>query len=186
MPTAAEKHTYADILAWDETGRYELLDGNAYMMAPPSRMHQGVLGGLFSQLYDFLKGKPCKVYPAPFGVRLFPREDNSDTTFFEPDISVICDSSKLDDQGCKGAPDLVVEILSPSTASYDLVYKLNKYLQAGVREYWAVAPEEKTVQVYIRDPGGIYKLGIYEYASVDTVPVTILPGCVIDLKAVFT
>jgi hypothetical protein len=97
------------------------------MMAPPARIHQKVSGALFNKLYNFLEGKPCEAYYAPFGVRLFPKADNSDDTFFEPDIVVVCDASKLDERGCNGAPDLVVEILSPSTMKNDLLYKLNKY-----------------------------------------------------------
>ncbi|MDR2630796.1 MAG: Uma2 family endonuclease [Spirochaetaceae bacterium] len=174
-------YTYTDILTWDE--RYELLDGEARMMAPPNRAHQELLGELFAQLHGFLRGKPGKVYPAPFGVRLFPRKDNQDDTFLEPDITVVCDLSKLDDQGCKGAPDLVVEILSPSTAKHDLLYKLNKYLQAGVREYWIADPDEKILHVYTLVEGS-YRLSKYDAG--DKVTVTVLPGCLIDLRAVFT
>jgi Uma2 family endonuclease len=176
------RYTYADVLTWDEGERYELLDGEALMMATPSRIHQKILGELFAQFHNFLKGKPCEVYPAPFGVRLFPQKDNSDDTFFEPDITVVCDPSKLDDRGCNGPPDLVVEILSPSTAKYDLIEKLNKYRLAGVRECWFVDPEEKIVQAHIME-GGEHKFAVYE--SGDTAPVRILPGCQIDLKAVF-
>jgi Uma2 family endonuclease len=177
-----QHYTYADILTWDEGERYELLDGEAFMMSAPNRAHQEVLGELFAQLHDFLKGKPCKVYPAPFGVRLFPREDKGDDTYFEPDITVVCDPSKLDDQGCRGAPDLVVEISSPSTAKYDVFYKLNKYLQAGVREYWIADPEDKILNTFILT-AGTYRLS--SYTAGDTVPVTVLPGCRIDLKTVF-
>jgi Uma2 family endonuclease len=186
MALAQEKpetrYTYADVLTWDEGDRYELLDGEAFMMASPGRIHQKILGELFVQLHNFLKGKPCEVYPAPFGVRLFPREDNSDDTFFEPDITVVCDPSKLDDRGCNGAPDMVVEILSPSTAKFDLVDKMKKYRLAGVRECWFVDPEEKIVQVHLMT-GRDHTLAFYERA--DTAPVTILPGCLIDLAAVF-
>ncbi|MDR0878887.1 MAG: Uma2 family endonuclease [Treponema sp.] len=177
-----ERYTYADILSWDESERYELLDGEAYMMSSPNRKHQEMLGEIFAQFHFFLKDKPCKVYPAPFGVRLFPKEDNSDDTYFEPDISVICDSSKLDDKGCYGAPDLVIEILSPSTAKYDLLYKLNKYMDAKVREYWVVDPENKKLQVYtLEQDRHIFSL----YDADDTAPVMVLPGCSIDLKPVF-
>ncbi|MDR1899478.1 MAG: Uma2 family endonuclease [Treponema sp.] len=175
------RYTYADLLTWDE--RYELLDGEAFMMAPPSRAHQKVLGELFAQFHAFLKGKPCEVYPAPFGVRLFPQEDNGDDTYFEPDISVICDPAKLDDRGCRGAPDLVIEVLSPSNAKYDLLYKLNKYRQGGVREYWVIDPEDKLLNVYIFGQE-TYTVSTHEEG--ETVPVHILPGCLIDLKAVFS
>jgi Uma2 family endonuclease len=186
MPLVREKenlhYTYADVLAWDEGERYELFDGEAVLMAPPNRIHQGILMELAAQLHAFSRGTACKVYPAPFGVRLFPREDNSDDTFFEPDITVVRDPAKLDDQGCRGAPDLVVEILSPSTTKHDFLYKFNKYREAGVREYWIVNPDEKILQVCLLD-GDAYR--VFGYDSGDTVPVTVLPGCQIDLKAVF-
>jgi Uma2 family endonuclease len=178
-----KRYTYADILTWDENERYELLDGEAYMMSSPNRMHQKILGVLFNELYNFLKGKPCEVYPAPFGVRLFPKKDNSDDTYFEPAISVICDHSKLDDKGCNGAPDLVIEILSPSTSKYDLLYKLNKYMLAKVREYWVVDPENKELQVYTLEQDR-HIFSVYDADAV--VPVAVLPGFSIDLKTVFT
>ena len=119
MPLPQEKrYSYADLLDWDEQERMELIYGEIRMMSPPSRVHQEITGELFAQLHAYLKGKTCKVYPAPFGVRLF--EKNGDhpydvDTLVEPDISVICDPGKLDDAGCKGAPDLILEVLSPST-----------------------------------------------------------------------
>jgi Uma2 family endonuclease len=184
MPLVHEKeaHTYADVLAWDEGERYELFDGEAFLMAPPNRIHQEILMELSAQLYAFCRGTTCRVYPAPFGVRLFPREDNSDNTFFEPDITVVCDPGKLDDQGCKGAPDMVVEILSSSTARHDFLYKFNAYRQAGVREYWIVNPDEKILQVCILD-GDAYR--VFGYGADATVPVTVLPDCRINLAAVF-
>jgi Uma2 family endonuclease len=177
-----EHYTYADILQWEEGGRYELFDGEALMLAAPSRVHQEVLGALFNRLYNFLEGKTCKVYPAPFGVRLFPREDDSDDVFFEPDITVICDPAKLDDRGCKGAPDLVVEILSPSSLKNDLLYKLNKYLEAGVREYWIVDPGEKTLSVNILEQG---RYTLKEYAADAEVEAAALPGFRLELKSIF-
>jgi Uma2 family endonuclease len=108
-------------------------------------------------------------------VRLFPLDDQSDDTLVEPDIVVVCDSSKLDDRGCNGAPDLVVEILSPATAQRDRVVKFRKYLEAGVREYWIVNPDEKTVQVHILDNGHYI---IKTYDETDAVPVTVLPDCI--------
>ncbi|MDR1211598.1 MAG: Uma2 family endonuclease, partial [Spirochaetaceae bacterium] len=132
MPLAKEKpyYTYADFLEWDEGERYEIIDGEAYMMATPSRMHQKVSMALSTTLYTYLEGKPCEVYAAPFSVRLFPAEDNSDDTVVEPDITVVCDTSKLDDRGCNGAPDFIVEIASPSNSRYDRIVKFNKYREA--------------------------------------------------------
>jgi Uma2 family endonuclease len=177
-----EYFTYADYLSWDGPERYELIDGEAYMMAPPSRMHQEISGELFGAIWEFLKGKSCKVYAAPFGVRLNPMEDQSDDTVVEPDIVVVCDPSKLDDRGCNGAPDLVIEILSPSSSRYDRIIKFQKYLEAGVREYWIAEPEEKSLSVYVLK-NGEYVASTYE--DTDTVPVAVLPGCRIDLNAVF-
>ena len=147
-----ERYTYADYLEWDEKERVELIDGAPLMMAPPSRKHQEISGEIYRQLANFLRGKGCRVYAAPFGVRLFERaEDGPEDvdTVVEPDITVVCDRDKLDDQGCKGAPDLIVEILSPSTQRRDRLTKLNLYQRAGVREYWIVNPEDRTVQVML-------------------------------------
>jgi Uma2 family endonuclease len=191
MSLAQEKiyYTYADFLEWDESVRYEVMDGEALMLAAPDRVHQNISMALSNQLYDFLKGKTCKVYAAPFAVRLNPAADLSDDTVFEPDIVVVCDPSKLDKRGCNGPPDLVIEILSPSTARYDRIVKLRRYQQAGVREYWIVDPETNSVQVFLFEPKLPGKAGGYTgatYDETDTAPVTVLPGCEIDLKAVFT
>jgi Uma2 family endonuclease len=187
MSTAAELledqyYTYADVLEWDEGERCELLDGELVMLAAPSRVHQEILMEISAQLHAFLKGKPCKVYPAPFGVRLFPKEDNSDDVFFEPDITVVCDPAKLDDRGCNGAPDLVVEILSPSTIKNDLFYKLNKYLAAGVREYWIVDPEEKTLSANVLEQGRYIPI---EYGADAEAESVVLSPFKLKLKSVF-
>jgi Uma2 family endonuclease len=175
-------YTYADFLEWDERERCELVDGEIFMLAAPSMEHQRVLMELAYQLRDFLKGKPCKVFPAPFAVRLKPLADNSDDTVLEPDIVVVCDSSKLDKRGCNGAPDLVMEISSQSTARYDKVEKFRRYHAAGVREYWIVDPDSKTAQVCVLE-NGRYILSSYDDRG--PAPVTVLPGCVIDLGEVF-
>jgi Uma2 family endonuclease len=184
MASALEKesYTYADFLEWDESTLAELLDGEIVMMAPPLRRHQGILTALLNQIGNFLKGKKCKVYPAPFGVRLFPKKDRSDNTVFLPDIVVVCDPEKLDDKGCNGAPDLVIEILSPSTAKYDRITKFRKYQTAGVKEYWIVDPDLKNVQVCILE-NGRYVLTMYD--ETEKAPVCVLQGCEIDLPAVF-
>ncbi|MDR1428871.1 MAG: Uma2 family endonuclease [Spirochaetaceae bacterium] len=174
------RYTYRDYLVWKTDERYEIIDGEAYMMAAPSRMHQEISMALSAMLYTYLEGKPCRVYAAPFSVRLFPAEDNSDDTVVEPDITVVCDASRLDDRGCKGAPDFIIEISSPSTARHDHIVKFNKYREAGVREYWIVNPEEKVVSAY-RLKNGEYTAVNYD----DTAPVQVLPGCAIDLKSVF-
>jgi Uma2 family endonuclease len=184
MPLAKEQpyYTYADYLEWDEDERYEIIDGEAYMMATPSRIHQEISGNFYYALRSFLEDKPCKVYTAPFSVRLFPTKDNSDDTVVEPDITVVCDPSKLDDRGCNGAPDFIIEILSPSTARYDRIVKFNKYREAGVKEYWIIDPEEKAVFAHILK-NGQYTAAVYD--DTGTAPVTVLPGCEIELKTVF-
>jgi Uma2 family endonuclease len=178
-----EKHyTYRDYLDTDEEYRAEIIDGVMYAMSPPSRYHQGISRNLLIKIAAFLEGKPCSVYAAPFGVRLFPKSDLSDDTYFEPDITVICDPSKLDDRGCNGAPDMIIEIMSPSNRQNDMLVKFRKYLQAGVRDYWIVDTEEKTVHVCILD-NSQYRVSVYD--ETQTVPVTVLPGCSIELKPMF-
>ena len=182
-----KRYTLADVMAWDESERIELIYGAPFMMAPPVRRHQEALTALMGQLYDYLKGKTCKVYAAPFAVRLFERDGDYPKdvdTMVEPDISVVCDTSKLDDIGCKGAPDLVMEILSPTTQRHDRVTKFNLYQQAGVREYWIVDPTGKSVQVFVLDDDH-YVAKDFGTAK-DTVKVNVLEDCAIDLSQVFT
>lgn len=182
-----ERYTFADVLTWGENERIELIDGEAFMMAPPSTVHQAVSIAIASQLYAYLEGKQCQVFTAPFGVRLFEKEGDRPEdvdTVVEPDISVICDPSKIDERGCKGAPDLVIEILSPSTRRYDRVVKLGLYRQAGVREYWIVNPADKSVSVMLRDENG-FLLPYDDYGREDPAKVNVLEGCEIDLRKVF-
>ncbi|MDR0587211.1 MAG: Uma2 family endonuclease [Treponema sp.] len=193
-----KKYTYADVLEWDESVRAEIINGELFMMAPPLTQHQLILSELFFIIKRFLQGKPCKVIPAPFGVRLFPRDDLSDDTMVEPDITVICDPDKIDDRGCNGAPDMVIEILSPSNKRHDQLRKFNLYLDAGVKEYWVVDPEQESIQVHVlredRYTTAVYALprkdeelppalAKVEVASV--APVSVLPGLKIDLRDVF-
>jgi len=175
-------YTYSDYVKWDDGIRYELIDGVAYMMSPaPSWIHQEISGNLFGQLWQFLRGKPCKVYSAPFDVRLNAAQE--DDTVVQPDIVVICDKSKLNDAGCAGAPDMLIEILSKSSARFDKHVKLQKYLKYGVREYWIIDPDSRTVQVYtLKDDNYI----VSTYDETDEVNVTVLDGCVINLGEVFT
>lgn len=181
-----KSYSLADALSWPEDRRMELIDGQPVMMAPPSREHQRISGALFAQIHNFLQGKPCQVYAAPFAVRPFETEDDAAeevNTMVEPDISVICDRKKLDDIGCKGAPDLVVEILSDSTRRHDRIVKYNLYQRAGIREYWIVDPDRHTVQVYVLEEGKYNAADAYTSSA--SVPVSVLPGCVIDLQRVF-
>lgn len=139
-------HTIDDIYALPDGKRAELIDGQIYDMAPPSMMHQRISFALARKIADFIdsnNGK-CEVFPAPFAVFL----NNDDSTYVEPDISVICNKDKIDARGCNGAPDWIIEIVSPSSARMDYFVKLFKYRMAGVREYWIINPMKKTVQTY--------------------------------------
>lgn len=186
LPKEVESYTLADALNWDEQGRIELIYGAPVMMAPPSRAHQGAVSELNRQLGNYLQDKRCEVYPAPFAVRLFEqsgdRPEDVDT-LVEPDISVICDPSKLDDMGCKGAPDLIIEILSPSTQRHDRMVKFQLYQQAGVREYWIVDCANQGVQVFTLEEGR-YIPSDFGTAK-DQLRVNVLEDCVIDLSRVF-
>lgn len=187
LPAEKARYTFADVLTWEEQERIEIINGEAFMMAPPSRAHQEILTELTRQLANFLEGKRCKVYPAPFGVRLFEKDGEAPEdvdTMVEPDLSVICDGDKLDNRGCKGAPDLVIEILSPSTQRHDRLVKLGLYQRASVREYWIVNPEDKTIQVMLQDTGNILQLHEV-YSRGDVARVNVLEGCFIDLGKVF-
>lgn len=188
LPEEKARYTFADCLTWEEDERIEIINGEAFMMAPPSRIHQEISVALTSQLYNFLEGKRCKVYPAPFGVRLFEQDGDAPEdvdTMVQPDISVVCDSDKLDKHGCKGAPDLVIEILSPSTQRHDQLVKLGLYQRAGVREYWIVDPENKTVRVMLLDDSGVLQLHeVYDRYSV--AKVNVLNGCFLELGKVFS
>lgn len=139
-------YTEKDYYNLPENVRAELIDGQFYYMSAPSRIHQEILGFLFKKIGNYIDQKKgdCKVYPAPFAVKIF--ED--DKTIVEPDISVICDPNKLTDRGCTGAPDWIIEIVSPSNSSNDYIRKLNLYADAGVREYWIVDPVSKKNFVY--------------------------------------
>lgn len=187
LPKENKTYTYGDYITWPEDKRIELIDGQAYMMAPPSRIHQKVLGGIFYQFFNYLQNKSCEVYTAPFGVRLPSSNEENDKdikTVVEPDIVVICDKSKLDDEGCKGAPDLIVEIVSPSTARKDKLEKFNLYEKFGVKEYWLVEPESKIVSVFTLQDNKRY--GRPEiYTDEDKIKVSIFNDLIIDLKAVF-
>jgi Uma2 family endonuclease len=180
----AEHFTYRDYKSWElkEGERYELIEGTAYAMSAPTDQHQAVSWELARQLGNYLVGKPCKARAAPYDVRLFYDEDETDDTVVQPDISVICDEAKRGPEGCRGAPDVVIEILSPSNMSDDYIRKFNLYLKAGVREYWIISPETRAVQVFIlRD--GVYAGKVYEGET--PIPSEVLQGFSVDTKALF-
>lgn len=187
LPAEKERYTFADFLSWDEAERIELMDGGAVLMAAPTSLHQQISMEVSRQLANFLEGKTCRVYPAPFAVRLFERDSDAPDdvdTVVEPDISVICDRGKIDRYGCKGAPDMVIEILSPSTQRQDRLVKLNLYQRAGVREYWIVSPDDQTVQVMLQDSSGVLQLQEV-YTREDVAKVQVLDGCFLELGKVF-
>ena len=188
LPAKKEHYTFADILAWEGNERVEIINGEIFLMASPFRVHQEISGELFRQLANFLEGKKCRVYAAPFAVRLFEKDgDNPEDvdTMVEPDITVVCDKDKLDKHGCKGAPDMVIEILSPSTRRHDRLVKLGLYQQAGVREYWIVDPENKSVQVFLQDGSSFLKIH-EDYGREDVAKVNVLSGCFVELSKVFS
>ncbi len=180
-------HTYADYLTWPDDVRYELIDGVAYAMAPPAPTleHQDFAGEIYFQLRQALQGKPCRAFIAPLDVRL-PKADEADEadeadghvdTVVQPDVLVVCQPGKLDRRGVRGAPDLAVEVLSPSTASHDHVRKRRAYEQAGVREYWLVHPTDRIVTIYRLENGGFGKPDVFELSG--ETPVGVLPGVAI-------
>lgn len=183
-----ERYSLADYLSWDGPERYELIDGETVLLAAPSPTHQEIQLAISSQIWNYLEGKKkCKAYPAPFDVRLFEQEGDSPEnvdTVVQPDITLVCDLSRLDDHGYRGAPDMLLEILSPSTRRYDRLTKLELYQRAGVKEYWIVNPEEQTAQVYLLDEHGLLRLR-EEYDRKGIAKVNSLDGCFIELSRVF-
>lgn len=186
MPQPQEKsYSYADLLEWDEDVRYELYNGLPVALASPSSFHQMISRDLLSQLYAFLKGKECQVFSAPLDVRLFEKRENTPEEIFtvvQPDLMVVCDKTKIDRRGIRGAPDMVIEIASDSTRRIDRLTKLNIYQRAGVKEYWIIDPGTHIVSVHMLESGVYRTAGVY---SSGIIPVNILPGCKIDLSTVF-
>ncbi|HHJ39098.1 MAG: hypothetical protein AXA67_11195 [Methylothermaceae bacteria B42] len=171
------RYTYRDYLTWPEDVRYELIDGKAYLMAPaPTLDHQDIAGEIYRQLGNQLAGKPCRPYIAPVDV-LLPKQDEANEqvdTIVQPDVLVVCDQSKLERRGVRGAPDFVVEVLSPSTAYHDHQRKREVYERAGVKEYWLVDPVERMILVYRLDNQGRYGKPEVKEMTGET-PISILP-----------
>lgn len=169
-------YTIDDIYSLPDGQRAELIDGKIYMMSPPARIHQKLITELVSIFHQYIKNSngDCEVYPAPFAV--FLNED--DQNYVEPDISVICDKSKLTDRGCNGAPDLIIEIISPSTQQMDYGIKLFKYRTAGVKEYWIINPTTRIINVYDFEN----EKGTCQYSFDDKIPVCIYNGLSIQIS----
>lgn len=177
----AEYFTYANYQTWPDEARFELIDGVAYAMSPaPTRSHQVLVLELARQIATALKGKPCQPFVAPFDVRL-PHANEADDqidTVVQPDVLVVCDASKIDERGVRGAPDWVAEVLSPQTARKDLTVKLLAYERSGVQEYWLLHPTDRLVTVYRLVDGRYGRPEISEMK--DTLAIGVLPDVTID------
>ncbi|NLJ58938.1 MAG: Uma2 family endonuclease [Tissierellia bacterium] len=186
LPKENKKYTYADYLTWSDDEKCELIDGVPYLLSAPTWQHQAVSGGLFRQLANYLQGKECQAFTAPFDLRLSDAEksDEESNNVLQPDITVICDRKKLAGTGYFGTPKLIVEITSPSTSRIDRVLKFNKYEVAGVQEYWIVDPIGKYVNVFTLQKNNRY--GRPEsYTDAEKIEVTVFPDLFIDLTTVF-
>lgn len=176
MPLPREQiYTIDDIYALPDGQRAELIDGQIYYMAPPSRRHQESIGELFATIRDYIRNSngACRAYISPFSVFL----NESDKAYVEPDISVICDQNKLNAKGCVGAPDWIIEVVSPSSRPMDYNKKLFKYRTVGVREYWIVDPDKEWVMVY-----SFFNDDMNTYSFTDDIPSGIYPGFSINLS----
>jgi Uma2 family endonuclease len=182
------RYNYGQYLQWDGTERYELIDGELFDMSPaPSEPHQWIVTALGAILFRKLRGKKCRPYVSPFDVILPERgeKDEDVRTVVQPDVLVVCDPKKITKRGIRGAPDFVVEILSPSTAPRDRVAKAALYERHGVREYWIVDPDEKTVDALRLGADGRWIAPVRYGAEETAAPVEALPGVFIDLRELF-
>ncbi|RLJ80357.1 Uma2 family endonuclease [Pedobacter alluvionis] len=180
-------YSYADYLRFEFEERLEIIKGHLFKMSPaPSRIHQGILANIFGPIYNALNGKSCRVYSAPFDVRLAKKsvDDKEVFTVVQPDIVVVCDPTKLDKRGCIGAPDIVVEILSPGNNKKELINKYEVYEEAGVKEYWIVSSSDKTFFRYILDDSGKFQ-PTKLLTEGEEVITTIIPGFKLILEEVF-
>jgi Uma2 family endonuclease len=179
-------YTYSDYLTWRFNERVELILGKIFKMSPaPQSQHQYISSALIVEIGSFLKRKPCKVFPAPFDVRLpIANKKGELNTVVQPDVCVICDSGKIDKKGCNGAPDLVVEIISENTVNRDLHEKYELYEKSGVKEYWIVHPNDKTLSIFLLDNEGKY-VPSKPLTYGDIAESGVLPGLELDLNEVF-
>ncbi len=182
-----KKYTYADYLTWRFKERVELIKGKLFKMSPaPNRRHQRIVLDIAVAFVNFLRSqKSCQVFDAPFDVRLpVPKNSDKDYTVVQPDITVVCDESKLDEQGCNGAPDLVVEVLSPGNTQKEMRDKFEVYQNSGVREYWLVDPQRESIFIYGLNEDGKYITG-HPYVTGMKVKSNVLPGFVLDTSEIF-
>ncbi len=181
-----KRYTYADYLTWFDEKRRELYEGFINLMSAPTRKHQKISVKTTSKLFAFLENKKCEIYSAPFDVRLpvnGERADKDIYTVVQPDIVIICDLNKLDDKGCIGAPDMIVEILSPSTTRNDLKDKYFLYERAGVREYWIAYPSNNSIHKFVLNSNKFELEGMY--VEGDKISPTIFPDLVLDITDIF-
>ena len=186
-PDASYEYSYADYLQWKFEERVELIRGRIMKMTAPNRKHQDISRDISLKLGFFLKNKKCKMYAAPFDVRL-PRKNNLKDediiTVVQPDLCVICDERKLDDKGCIGAPDLVIEILSPGNSKREVRLKYELYEEAGVKEYWIINPVEENIAVFTINDHGAFD-GAKLYAADDTIDSKAIDGFQISVSDIF-
>jgi Uma2 family endonuclease len=179
-----KEYTFSDYLQWQFSERVELLKGFIKQMSPaPSRRHQTVSRNLSGIFYNILYKKTCNFFSAPFDVRLPIASAKRETTVVQPDLCIICDESKLDDYGCNGSPDLIVEIVSPNNSKHDVDTKFRLYQEAGVMEYWIVQTEMKTVLVY-RLQDGVY-VGSKPFSEGEIIESPLFPEMKIAVDEVF-
>ena len=193
MPTIVKKfsdldltktYTYSDYLLWQFSERVELIKGFISKMSPaPNRNHQTVSQNINFKILSYFQNHRCSVYVAPFDVRLPIKSLKKDTTVVQPDLCVICNQDKLDDNGCNGAPDLIVEILSPNNSKHDIHTKFNLYLEAGVLEYWIVNPIERMVLIYTLKNGEY--IGSKPFVEGEILKSSLFPDLKIDVEDIF-
>lgn len=181
-------YTYADYIKWKIEDRLELFKGKIFKLAAPNTTHQVISGNLYLYLRTFLFKEACKVFIAPFDVRLpvkNRKKDNEISTVVQPDLCVVCDPSKIDERGCCGAPDIMVEVLSPGNTRKEVKLKFELYEEAGIKEYWLVNPVEQNMIVYCLDDNNKFGGGKI-YADGDMLESVILPGFQLNVSDVFT
>ncbi len=182
-------YSYADYLTWQFTELVELLRGKIMRrMSAPTDQHQAVVGELHALIHTHLRRQSCQVRVAPYDVRLPQRGTTADQaihTVVQPDICVICDPTKIERRGCLGAPDLIIEVLSPGTAARDWKDKFDLYEEGGVGEYWIVSPLEQDITVFVLDETTARYRLVGEYAAPGAVPCATLPGLALDWADIF-
>lgn len=177
-------YTYNDYLLWKFSERVELIKGYILKMSPaPSSNHQKISQNLNWKIYGFFQNQNCSVFVAPFDVRLPVKSAKKNTTVIQPDLCVICDEEKIDEKGCNGSPDLIVEILSPKNSNHDVDTKFNLYQESGVKEYWIVEPAEKIVLVYTLKDGEY--VGLKPFSEGEIIKSILFPEMKINVEDVF-